>query len=88
MGKSPNGYDGKGKKICAALMLRLMAGRSIQIQEFAREQQISTRTVWRWLRSFREDISITVKGGVATLDAGFGFSDLEKISDLKKKSSN
>ena len=74
MGKSPNGYRGKSKADCAAIMLALVEHRRITIEEIMRDRGLSRRSAYRWLSALGESIPMTVKGGVAVVDDSYCFS--------------
>jgi hypothetical protein len=76
MGKSPNGYRGKMRNDCTAMMIELYARRQLRIEDFAADRGISASAVKRWLYSFRERIPMTISGGLAVVDESFDFSTL------------
>lgn len=76
MGKSPNGYRGKMRNDCRAMMLTLARCRQLRIDDFAEERGISASAVKRWLYCFREEIPMTISGGLAVVDEHFDFLSL------------
>jgi predicted DNA-binding transcriptional regulator YafY len=76
VGKSPNGYKGKMKGDCAAVMGALIRRRRVSVEELMRDRGISRRTAYEWLEAIKEEIPITVKGGVAVVDEEYKFSNI------------
>jgi hypothetical protein len=76
VGKSPNGYKGKMKGDCAAIMGALIRHRRVTVEELMRDRGISRRTAYEWLEAIREEIPMMVKGGVAVVDEKYRFSNI------------
>jgi predicted DNA-binding transcriptional regulator AlpA len=73
MGKSPNGYKGKMKGDCAAVMGALIQRRRVSVEELIRSRGMSRTTAYEWLEAVGEEIPITIKSGVATVDEEYKF---------------